>query len=180
EDALVSYLFSSNLPILVLVVLFEKVVKFDAARRLRLRVVDRSEEAVQFILGQLAIVIFVEDVEQREDLCELIARNFAVVVGVKQLRQAFAGSRATAHPAATHPRPHRVPLFLVDETILIGVDSIEHLHELLRELIPAEFLVFVLVELCESRELKVSHPAPWSAESARWWPRRLILRQSAA
>jgi hypothetical protein len=101
-------------------------------------------------------VIFVEHVEQREYLCELISRDLSVAVRIQKLQQTLTRSRASA-ATSTKTRAHRIPLGFIDEAIVVRIEPVEHLRrKLAGELIAANFSVLVLVKIGKVRQLKLT------------------------
>src|SRR5262245_26328795 len=115
-------------------------------------------------------MVFIQKIKNGNNVRELLFRNFAVAVRVEKLRQRLSEARTVDHhPFATRSgksRSHRIPLFLIDEAVLVGIKTIKRLRwKLAGELVLAELFVFVLVKLCKVRHLKL-HPHLASAESA--------------
>src|SRR5207247_5968868 len=108
-----------------------------------------------------------------------------VGVCIEKLGKARAGARSTHHhplsstPATGELRGHGLPLLFIDKPVVVCVHPVEGLRrKLAGELVFADLLIFVLIQLRKGWHLKLHHPLAASAESTGR-RRRLILSQDA-
>ena len=70
-------------------------------------------------------MVGVKHVEQRQQLGELVPRDFVVFVGVEEFRQRFAEATTAA---AAHAVAHGVEFAFVNEAVVVGVEAVEVLR----------------------------------------------------
>src|SRR6185503_11398878 len=94
ESALIAHFLSGDLAVFVLIVFLEQASHLDAAGGLIRNLVHGSEETIHLFSGKFAIVVLVEGVEQRDDLCKLLAGHLSIGVSIQKFAQALTKPRS--------------------------------------------------------------------------------------